>query len=201
MANFGFKPDDSLFSRGQAIKNYCKVNSIPWGQFNIVYLEGCNTDMASLNNDAMDLWNDVRCVLNFEGEVFLNAQSTSEPGRYYVYHPMNPDGAARLALGYHKEAWIIGKHYEQDALVQCADLKVFRDFNKDGFRTGDKVYVGSNFGINQHTTIEAPATIGRWSAGCLVGRYPSTHAKFMQLCRASGLSKFSTVLIDGKDIV
>jgi hypothetical protein len=70
--------------------------------------------------------------------------------------------------------------------------------NEDGSRKGDAIYVGDDFGLNQHTTSNAPDNVGRWSAGCLVGKYPDTHNdKFMPICRAMGLETFDSTLIDG----
>ena len=104
-----------------------------------------------------------------------------------------------MAFGQYLDAWRIGRHFKQDALVQCGNLKVFRDSNEDGSRAGDPVDVGDSFGINQHTTSSAPDLVGKWSAGCLVGKFPATHAKFMAICRSMGLATFDSTLIDGSD--
>lgn len=169
--------------------------------WNIVYLEGINTDLATLNADRLDEWNDVRCVITNDGDVLMAAQATTEPGRHYTENRMNPKGAARIAFDQYLECWQLGKHYDQDALVQCGAIKVHRDNNEDGKRTGDAVDVGAGFFINQHTTSSAPGSVGRWSAGCLVGRYPRTHARFITICRAMGLRRFDTTVIDGSDFV
>lgn len=182
---------------GKKIIAYCQYLGFPIEEFNIIYLEGLSASNAELNNDALDFWNDTRAVINSAGEVLHFSQATTEPGRYYTDNPLNANGAARIALGYHKECWCFGNHKGQDALVQCGAIKVFRDLNKDGFRVGDKQFTGSDYGLNQHTTNgDGSESIGRWSAGCLVGRWPATHAKFMALCRASGKKRFSTIVLD-----
>jgi len=168
---------------------------------NIVYLEGCDPDTYELNDDKLDEWNDVRMVISEDGEIKMSCFATTEPGAYYTFHPMNPGGAARIQLGVQfKDAWTFGDHHGQDALVQCGTITVCRDFNQDGYRTGDKLDTGDNFGVDQHTTINDPNTIGKWSAGCLVGRHESTHSKFMKLCRESGLKKFDTVVFDASEL-
>jgi hypothetical protein len=165
---------------------------------NIIYFEGINTDLDTVNSDKIDGWNDVRSIISNTGDVLLACAATTEPGWYYRYNPMNGGGAAQLAFGQHLDAWQIGKHYNQDALVQCGSLKVFRDRNADGSRKGDAIDVGCDFGLNQHTTSNAPDNVGRWSAGCLVGKFPSTHnEQFMPICRAMGLETFDSTLIDG----
>lgn len=163
---------------------------------NIVYLEGVNPD-GTLNNDAHNYFNDVRSIVTGKGVVIGAWASSTEPGRYYTNNPMNPGGAARIAFGNYKDAWAIGKHYSQDALVQVGAITVHRDLNKDGFRVGDKLDTGNSFGINQHTTSNNPIEVGKWSAGCLVTPNPANHAKFMQLCRNMGKKTFDTTIIPG----
>jgi hypothetical protein len=167
--------------------------------WNIVYFEGLNTDLTTVNSDKIDGWNDVRAIITNAGGVLMAAGATTEPGWYYRQNRMNPDGAAQLAFGQYLDCWRIGDHKGQDALIQCGKLTVYRDNNEDGSRSGDKVFVGDGFGIDQHTTYNSPSAVGRWSAGCLVGQYPETHAKFMKICRAMGLTTFDSTLIDGND--
>jgi hypothetical protein len=171
----------------------CKIRAL-----NIVYFEGLDADdMRTPNSDRIDYWNDVRSIIGNDGRVYLCCTATTEPGWYYRLNRLNPNGAAQLAFGQYLDCWKIGDHKGQDALVQCGNLKLFRDKNADGSRQGDPIDTGTDFGINQHTTSNAPEMIGRWSAGCLVGKYPGTHAKFMEIVRSMGLKTFDSTLIDG----
>jgi hypothetical protein len=184
--------------QGRQTIAYMKAYGYLIRALNIVYFEGINPDLQTVNSDAIDVWNDVRAIISNTGDVLMCCAATTEPGWYYREHPLNPGGAAQLAFGQHLDAWRIGDHRGQDALVQCGLLKVFRDRNADGSRKGDAIDVGDEFGLNQHTTSNAPGAVGRWSAGCLVGKYPSTHNdKFMPICRAMGLETFDSTLIDG----
>ncbi|MFM2303076.1 MAG: hypothetical protein RLZZ135_482 [Cyanobacteriota bacterium] len=192
-----FEPIVELKSRGQKAIQYMRANDYKVRALNIIYFEGLDTDLVTVNDDKIDLWNDVRAVIADTGDVLMCCASTSEPGWYYRIKPMNPNGAAQLAFGQHLNAWQLGDHRGQDALVQCGNVKIFRDKNQDGSRKGDAIFVGDDFGLNHHTTSREPERVGKWSAGCLVGRYPSTHAKFMQICRAMGLATFDSTLIDG----
>jgi hypothetical protein len=194
----GFETLPELKLQGQKAIAYMKAMGYKIRALNIIYFEGLNTDLTTVNSDRVDCWNDVRAIISNIGDVFLCCSSTSEPGWHYRLDPMNCNGAAQLAFGQHLDGWRIGKHFSQDALVQCGDLKVYRDKNEDGSRKGDLTYIGDDFGLNQHTTSNAPENVGRWSAGCLVGRYPETHYdKFMPICRAMGLETFDSTLIDG----
>ena len=154
--------------------------------YNIVYIEGMNSD-GNLNSDAFDQWNDRRLVIQIQkgGKplMVINDQATTEPGKFYTAHPLNPHGAARIAFGQYK-AWMVGKHQgSQPALVQRGLLRVHRDLDKNGKRnSSDPIDVGDWFAINQHTTSQTvvPELVGKFSAGCLVGRRYNSHMTFLR---------------------
>ncbi|HWS89824.1 MAG TPA: hypothetical protein VN282_22845 [Pyrinomonadaceae bacterium] len=185
------------------------------GYLNIVYVEGMNADGA-LNDDAPNKWNDLRLVIQIKGKkptIVGSWDATTEPGFHFVFNPMNPGGAARIAFGQYK-AWSVGFHNaskpsKHEALVQVDVITVHRDFNKDMKRTGDKTDVGSAFAVNQHQGFNMPpGNIGKSSAGCLVGRTNAGHQEFMKLVKtdprykeASRRYKFMTAVIAGDDLV
>lgn len=172
---------------------------------NIMCFEGINTDLLTVNNDKIDLWDDVRAIVSDKGEVLMACQATTKAGWYYRQNPLNDDGCAQIAFGQYLDCWRIGMHHAQKALVQCGTIKIYRDKNEDGSRAGDACFTGDDFGINLHTTgnegsDNAPDTVGRWSAGCSVGRYSATHyGVFMPICRAMGLDTFDVTFVDGSD--
>jgi hypothetical protein len=193
-----------LRPQGEKAIRYMKSLGYKIRALNIVYFEGLNaSDLATVNNDRVDQWNDVRSIIGNDCKVYLSSAATTEPGWYYRKNRMNKDGAAQVAFGQYLDCWKLGDHFQQDALVQCGKLKVYRDNNEDGSRKGDLVFAGSDFGINQHTTADyakayAPDTVFRWSAGCWVGQYSETHYNsFMPICRSMGLATFDSALIDG----
>ncbi|MCB0576867.1 MAG: hypothetical protein KDC61_20075 [Saprospiraceae bacterium] len=157
--------------------------------YNIVYVEGVNSDGRE-NPDKFDEWNDRRTVIRItpggKPEMVVNDQSTTEPGKFYTVHPLHSLGAARIAFGQYK-AWADGLHQGvQPALVQRGPLRVHRDLDKSGTRNRkDPIDIGEWFGINQHTTSakKTPALVGKYSAGCLVGRRYSWHLKFLRFVR------------------
>lgn len=158
--------------------------------YNIVYVEGANAD-GRPNADRFNEWNDRRLVIRIKNpggvpEMLVNDQATTEPGDHYTRFPLNRLGAARIAFGQYK-AWRVGVHSGwQPALVQRGLVKVHRDRNKSGTRNGsDPIDIGDHFGINHHSTqpnFNSP-TIGRFSAGCLVGMRYEWHLKFIQLLK------------------
>jgi lysozyme family protein len=189
-------------------KSY-KINKEP-GHKNIVYIEGMNPD-GTLNNNALNAWNDLRTVIEFkDGKPVMSGcwEATTQPGKYYTYNPMNAKGAAMIAFGQYT-AWQVGIHLNShEALVQCAPVTVHRDANRSGTRdTGDPIDSGL-FGINQHWGGDNPKSdIGRWSAGCQVGRTKQGHREFMAIIKsdpryqANRNFMFTTTIIDGKDLL
>jgi hypothetical protein len=153
-----------MISKGYTVNN---------GGLNIAVLEGVNSD-GTLNNDAPDRFNDLLIVWDSDGKqprLLQRHVCTCEPGKYYTDYPLNPKGAARIAFGQYR-AWRIGFHQnkrDHEALVQVDTVCVYRDENKDGKRTGDKLDCGL-FGINIHHGYDTPigGSIGRHSAGCTV---------------------------------
>lgn len=182
------------------------------GEKNIIYVEGMNPD-GTLNEDELNVWNDLRMVIEFKNdkpEIIGCWQATTEPGRYYVQNPMNANGAARIAFGQYR-AWQLGTHGNADpheALVQTGGpVTVHRDTNRDGSRAGDMVESGF-FGINQHWGGDSPESdIGRWSAGCQVGRTRQGHREFMKIIKSDPRFQkndeyvFSSIIIPGDELV
>jgi hypothetical protein len=201
----GFKELPELRNQGKKAIRYMVAKGYKVRALNIIYFEGLNATDWTENKDRIDEWNDIRAVVGNDGTVYMSATATTEPGWYYRQNRMNPAGAAQIAFGQYLDCWRFGKHFAQDALVQCSVITVFRDNNEDGSRQGDKVYSGDYFAVNQHTTgndagAGSPTTVGRWSAGCLVGKVASTHYNiFLPLCRAMGLKTFDTTVVDGSD--
>ena len=68
-------------------------------EINIVYVEGMNPD-GTPNDNEENKWNDLRLLIRFEGgepRIIGKWAATTEPGRYYIEHPLNPGGAARVS--------------------------------------------------------------------------------------------------------
>ena len=188
------------------------------GELNIVYVEGINPD-GSQNVDAPDVWNDLRCVVDFVGEeprLLLAHVATTEPGQSATFSDSakSRGGIARITFGQYA-AWRMGFHNTRKngknhpALVQVMPLPVHRDRNRDMKRTGDNIHLGY-FGINQHSTRPGytGGSVGTWSEGCLVGMLWSEHVQFIDLCRTdpryiqdlTGGFVFTTAVLPGDEV-
>lgn len=183
------------------------------GQVNIVYLEGANID-GSQNDDVPNRFNDIRCTIMFAaGTPVITGiwEATTEPGKYWTEHAMNPKGAARIKFDQYS-AWQVGIHNASkpsghEALVQTGGkVTVCRDLNEDYIRTGDEEDTGF-FGINQHHGYNMPSdNLGSSSAGCLVGRSIDGHKQFMEIVKkdpryvADHKFVFTATVMDSKDV-
>jgi hypothetical protein len=135
-------------------------------------------------------------------------KATTDPGSKYLLNPLNPEGCAIMAEGFHKGAYTIGLHKGIVALKQIGTIKVYRDFDKDGALDFTKLTdAGPDCAINIHySSGEAIENIGGWSAGCQVLAYgPSsnTYRQFITHYRkATSLypNRFSYALINANDI-
>ena len=158
------------------------------GAVNIVYIEGMNQD-GTLNADKPNHWNDLRLLLTFNEatgwKIVHNAIATTEPGEYYTKNPTNKNGCARIAFGYHPPAWARGFHKgTQPALVQRGRVMIHRDLNRDGLRNRfEPPFWSGPIGLNDHTTNKRfnGDLIGKFSAGCTVGKLYAEHMEFLGL--------------------
>ena len=98
--------------------------------------------------------------------------ATTEPGVYWLQHPMRPEGCAVLALGLHVDCWELGLHRGQyPAFVQRGPMRVLRDADLDAVVDPPPDSGTSEItGINLHRAREGGTStaVDRWSAGCQV---------------------------------
>lgn len=188
---------------GTKLIRYMKSKGWRVKPFNIVYLEDVNIDTWQPVQGRLNYFDDARVVVTDDGDVLLNNEATCEPGSHYTFNPMNAGGAFRIVSDKQfLDAWCVGWHKKQYALVQVQEVEGYRDFNKDGIRTGDKISKGL-FGVNQHTTgndsnAAVPSLVGAWSAGCLVGKHASSHYnRFLPLVKSFGWDSFDTAIVPG----
>ena len=183
------------------------------GEINIVYFRGLNRD-GTRNDNVPFVFNDRRTIITvsknkdgfFVPEFKGNWLATCDPGEFYWETPMNPDGCADIKA-WQYQAWSVGDHHGQNALVQTGVITVLRG----GDRTPDS---GDDFGVDQHSVGEGQdysfgEEIGKWSAGCMVGASRQEHdEEFMHLVQsdpreqaAPGQYKHWTAVLNGDDFL
>lgn len=114
-------------------------------------------------NPINDMYDDA--IVRVIGDEIKIFQASVDPGSYYMLHPVNPQGCARLKCGLWQ--YKLGEHHNHPALVQADEVVVDR-IDKEGKRLcEDHGY----FGINIHSG-GAEYLVGRYSAGCQIIKTP-----------------------------
>ncbi len=153
-------------------------------------------------------FNDVVGVMYLrEGEWCCFAfPATTDPGTYWMEHPMNVEGTAILVPGQYRNAYKIGSHKGYPALQQQKSMKVYRDNTKDDILEMDPATIQNGmYGINIHRAgaASASSSVYRWSAGCQVLADPIHFNFLMSLAKKSASiygNSFTYTLLDESDI-
>ena len=134
---------------------------------------------------------------------------TTDPGLYYMEHPMNVTGTAIVVPGQYIASHMVGLHHGQyRALVQHSPIKVYRDANKDKTYDYDLHTVQNGmFSINIHRASPDHTSLvnNNWSAGCSVVASPKDFTDFMahidtHIAMTIYDNTFSYTLFEQKDL-
>lgn len=162
-------------------------------------------------NDNIDKWTDIRGLLRKVNGIWEIHQydATTKPGKSALLKPVNLLGCAILKEGQYINCYQPGLHNGHPALIQCGNIKIYRDNHKDGNIYLENEQVGTpGCGINLHSTWASNIpgwdgeynTVGNWSEGCQVIARPSDNVKFLAMCTESGLKLFNYTLLNESDI-
>ena len=131
-------------------------------------------------------FDDYLCVIYKEnGEWLVKTWAvTTDPGLFWLGHPMKVSGTAILVPGQYRGSHRIGKHQgKYPALCQRKPVRVYRDRNKDDVLDMDPETIEEGlFGINIHKAGVASTQVNKWSAGCQVFSRANNFNDFMDLC-------------------
>ena len=166
------------------------------GDYNLNII-GIRTDDARTN-----LFNDWMCLAfrQNDHEQLMVFACTTDPGTYWLKHPMNVDGTAVLKPGHYPLMFKLGMHRGKYlALVQAGPCTVWRDNNQDKKIDTDGETQSGSFGINLHRASPngASSQVDKWSAGCQVIADSGDFDLFMEICKRGGraFGKFSYTLM------
>lgn len=155
-------------------------------------------------------FDDAFCVLYYlNGQPRLHVfKATTDPGLYYLEHPLHKEGCAVMLPGHHKGLWKIGNHRGvYRALVQKNPVYFYRDNDRDRFIDavkGETEY--ARIGLNCHRANKnyTSTQVDKWSAGCQVIADPTDFALLLQLCEISAPrfgNSFSYTLLREGDLL
>jgi len=130
---------------------------------------------------------------------------TTDPGLFWLGHPMKVSGTAILVAGQYRGSHKIAKHQgKYEALCQRKPVKVYRDRNMDEVLDMSPETIEEGlFGINIHKAGVASTQVNKWSAGCQVFAHSSDFDDLIRLCKkASAIwgDSFTYTLIDDPEI-
>ena len=182
-----------------------------------VFFDGANKKLnlnligVRRDNQGTNEFDDFMLVLYREEELMIQKRYpiTTDPGKYWLEHPMNPAGTAILIPNQYRSTWQLGKHQgKYEALVQRKKVGVWRDNNKDNVIDYNNITLISDkgcFGINIHRSnpYDQSYLVNRWSAGCQVFKKIEDYNNFMELCKESAKiygDSFTYTLITEKEL-
>ena len=136
-------------------------------------------------------------------EIIRYFRATTDPGLYWLEHPMNVRGTAIMCEGQYRGVYKIGRHKRYKALEQIAPIEFVRDYDRDkeldfdSDRKETKIIKANIHRANQSDTSKI---VGKWSAGCQVICVGFDY--FMDICEQGKEhwgNKFSYTLLNEKD--
>lgn len=155
------------------------------------------------SHEATNRFDDTLIAFVSDGGIAMDC--TTDPGTYYLEHPMNDAGCAVLAPGQYLDSFAIGMHKGQyEAIVQVLPVTVYRDRNLDGTLDYTRPESGM-FGIHIHRANAAVKSklVDRWSAGCTVVADPDDFRYLMSMAKRHVRQygpRFTYTLIEEGDI-
>ncbi len=175
--------NDNLYDK---IKSYRRVKSV-LKKKGYNFFEGeLNINLIGVRSKEIKAgqFDDFLCLAYEEGgqKILKRIPATTDPGVYYLEHPMNVKGTAILVPGQYSGVFEIGTYKGQPAFKQVGPFKVYRDNNKDEILDMIPGSIMSGYqGIHAHGKRGYLATsIGRWSAACQVPEFDEDLMEFIE---------------------
>jgi hypothetical protein len=138
---------------------------------------------------------------------FVFYEATTDPGLYWLNHPMNPHGTAVLKEGQYPGSHKIGKHKDYKALEQKGNVTVIRDYNKDGiidYNSGHEEIGIFSINIHRAKLNGRSIQVDKWSAGCQVFAGSADFDQFMRMCDQAAIywgNSFTYTLLHSNDLL
>jgi hypothetical protein len=177
------------------------------GDYNVNINGIRNSDTCERVTNHYDDWMTVSYMVDGEWKYHI-WPITTDPGLYWMDHPMNKDGCAILVPGQYRGVYKLDYHRGKYlALCQrLGSVSVYRDGDKDDMYDFNAATISDGkFGINIHRSSAYNTTteIDRYSAGCQVFSNPDDFDEFIDIMKKSSEiwgNKFTYTLIESNDI-
>lgn len=150
-------------------------------QLNIVGIRSNSTNANRFDDMLFVFFKDERLRWNY-----AKYNITTDPGTYWLEHPMQVNGTAILKEGQYVDAYSLGLHKGQyKALIQAKPLTVLRDYDRNAlldFLNGQEQTGYFGIDIHRANVTGTTTSVDKWSAGCQVFQNAEDFAQFMALC-------------------
>lgn len=187
-------------------KNYQFFSLDKSYNLNIIGVRSINNIPNSFDDNILIVYKDGN-----KQERLLSFKATTDPGLYWLQHPMNIDGTAIMVPGQYLSCYQLGLHKGYRALVQVGPMTYIRDINRDNkldfeLMNDPKKIIHGVFATDLHRANEVHESIqvDKWSAGCQVIADPIDFAMLINLCDKSAElygNKFSYSLLNQSDFL
>ncbi len=172
------------------------------GDYNMNVIGIRNSGTGNKVTDLFDDWLTLSFKIDGVWQFYI-WNATTDPGKAPMLKGNNGTGTARVVPGQYPGSHMIRLHQgKYEALGQKANIKVYRDANKDEIYDESKITEGI-YGINIHKAGQDSNLVSTWSEGCQVFKRVKDFDVFMQLCKKAAKlqgNSFTYTLIESKDI-
>lgn len=172
------------------------------GDYNMNVIGIRNSGTGKKVTDLFDDWLTLSFKIDGVWQFYI-WNATTDPGKAPMLKGNNGTGTARVVPGQYPGSHFIGLHQgKYEALKQKANVKVYRDADKDLEYDTDKITEGV-YGINIHKAGQDSNLVSTWSEGCQVFKRVKDFDVFMKLCKQAAKlhgNSFTYTLIESKDI-
>jgi hypothetical protein len=172
------------------------------GDYNMNVIGIRNSAPGKKVTNVFDDWISISFKENGEWKFFIWA-ATTDPGKAPMAEGNNGTGTARIVPGQYPGSHMVGLHQgKYEALKQKANVKVYRDANKDMAYDESKITEGV-YGINIHKAGQDSTWVDFWSMGCTVFKRVKDFDVFMKFCKTAAKlhgNSFTYTVIESKDI-
>jgi hypothetical protein len=173
------------------------------GDYNMNVIGIRNSGIGNKVTDLFDDWLTLSFKIDGVWQFYI-WNATTDPGKAPMLKGNNGTGTARVVPGQYPGSHFIGLHQgKYEALKQKANVKVYRDADKDSEYDTDKITEGV-YGINIHKAGQDSKIISTWSEGCQVFKRVKDFDVFMKFCKTAAKlhgNSFTYTLIESKDII
>lgn len=173
------------------------------GDYNVNVIGIRNSTPGNKVTNVFDDWLTLSYKENGVWKFFI-WNATTDPGKAPMLKGNNGTGTARVVPGQYSGSHMIRLHQgKYEALGQKANIKVYRDADKDLEYDTDKITEGI-YGINIHKAGQDSTWVDTWSEGCQVFKRVKDFDAFMKICKQAAKlhgNSFTYTLIESKDIL